>query len=313
MPPQLVACGRREFHRITRNSLQAFEVVEQVPPPHIRGGSVARQTVQLDMADPLNLLPLEKGRVLVIARNNLFRYELGQTQSRRYAPIPEPGPLLGWLDPTSPESFWVRTLGSESLSHYALSSLAPSDKTSPSSHSGPGHVQSLPGFDSRLFTLLADGQPLYSTKTGLLRLGSPAGPTPFPKLVTLPTLLFADSSPARYWAADASGNLRLSDLEKGDSPVVTARVHGVVIDVAQEGDRVAVLSLELQGQSYRPSVTIFERGEQRGRLRIGPSVATGVQPQLDLCLIAGRPWVVVGGRHWLQLLDWSAPRLLAEW
>jgi hypothetical protein len=37
------------------------------------------------------------------------------------------------------------------------------------------------------------------------------------------------------------------------------------------------------------------------------------QPALDLCLIEGRPWVVVGGRQWLQLLDWAGPRLLAEW
>ena len=251
--------------------------------------------------------------MLVIAKNNLFRHELGQTQSRRYAPIREPGPLLAWSDPTSPESFWVRSLGSESLRHYALSPLDPSDEASPSSQAGPGKVQSLPGFDSRLFTPLADGKPLYSTKTGLLRLGSAAGPAPFPELVTTPTLLFADSSPTRYWAADASGKLQLSDLEKGASPVVSARVPGVVIDVAREGDRVAVLSLELRGQSYSPSVTIFERGEQRGHLNIGPSVATSVQPQLDLCLVAGRPWVVVGSRHWLQLLDWSAPRLLAEW
>jgi hypothetical protein len=264
------------------------------------------------MEGPLNLFSLQKGRVLVIAKNHLVRHELGQT-SRRYAPIREPGPLLGWSDPTSPDSFWVRSLDSESLSHYALSSLAFSGETSASSRAAPDQVKSLPGFDSRLFTPLIDGKPLYSTKTGLLRLGSAAGPAPFPDLITTPTLLFADASPARYWAADASGNLRRSDFEKRDSPVVTARVPGVVIDVATEGERVAVLSLELQGQSYRPSVTIFERGEQRGRLSIGPSVATGAQPQLDLCLIGGRPWIVVGSRHWLQLLDWSAPRLLAEW
>jgi len=46
---------------------------------------------------------------------------------------------------------------------------------------------------------------------------------------------------------------------------------------------------------------------------VGPSLAYLGQPELDLCLIAGRPWVVVGGKDWMHLLDWKARRLLAEW
>jgi hypothetical protein len=69
----------------------------------------------------------------------------------------------------------------------------------------------------------------------------------------------------------------------------------------------------LRGPSYQPSVTVFSKGEQQGQLSVGPTMAHLGQPNLDLCLIAGRPWMVVGGKDWMQLLDWTSRRLLAEW
>ena len=115
------------------------------------------------------------------------------------------------------------------------------------------------------------------------------------------------------WAADASGKLGLWDFKHAVAPVLTSSVPGVVIDAAAEGDRVAVLSIELTGDSYRPAVAIFANGKEEARLSLGPNIGLTSQPKLDLCLIAGRPWVVVGGRQWLQLFDWSTRRLLAEW
>lgn len=313
VPPQLVACGEREFYRINQSALQVFEVADDVPPPHIRGSSVARQMTQLNIADPLNVFSMAKKRALVIAENGVFHYELGQTRAQPHAPIPAPAALVAWSDPRDADAFWVRTLGDASLRHYALSSLASSEgKSAPSSAAEADRVQPLAGFDSRLFTPLADGTPLFSTAAGLVRDGDEL-PAPFPRLAAPATLLFADAASDRYWVADARGNLGLWDRQSGESPIATSKVPGVVIDVAREGTRVAVLSLELGGGSYRPSVTIFENGQQSARLSIGPSVASGVQPLLDLCLIAGRPWVVVGGRYWLQILDWTTPRLLAEW
>lgn len=86
-----------------------------------------------------------------------------------------------------------------------------------------------------------------------------------------------------------------------------------MIDTATEGDRVAVLSLELVGRDYRPTVSIFSKAGQTHRLNVAATDASEGPPELDLCLVPARPWVVVGTRRWLQLLDWDPPRLLAEW
>jgi hypothetical protein len=125
-------------------------------------------------------------------------------------------------------------------------------------------------------------------------------------------VIWADQRSDRYWAADASGNVGLFARSQS-KPLLSAQVPGVVVDASVEGKRTAVLSLALEAQSYLPTVTVFEDGKQQKRLQIGPRPASLGRPELDLCLLPDRPWVVVGGRDWLQLLDWSSPRLLAEW
>jgi hypothetical protein len=134
---------------------------------------------------------------------------------------------------------------------------------------------------------------------------------PLPELSGTATVVFADSSPNRYFAADASGRLALFETKQG-SALFSLEVPGVVVDAEREGGRVAVLSLALDGETYRPAVTIFTNGREHARMSIGPSVGM-TPPRLDLCLIAGRPWVVVGSTRWMQLLDWESRRLLAAW
>jgi hypothetical protein len=204
VPPELVACGERDFYRITAGSLQAFEIATELPPPHIRGSRVARQVTDVPLAEPASVVVPVPRQALVRAKQGVFRYELGQKQARQVA------------------------RGVEELSER----------------------------ERRLFAVAA------------------AAP--------------------------------------GEAALPASSVAGVLIDRASDGDKVAVLSVALDGQSYRPTVTIFSGKKELGRLSIGPSVAR-TQPELDLCLIPGRPWVVVGGTRWLQLLDWESRRLLAEW
>lgn len=189
-PPQLVACGALDFYRITEDALQVFEVSPQIPPPHIRGSRVAKQSLRLEVREPSTVSVLNR-RVVVTANGEAFSFRLGEAS--------------------------LRPLG-------------------------------------------------------------PSASEPPPKPAASPE-----------------------------------RVPGTVIDVSSEGPRLAVLSLEADGQFYRPIVTVFEQGKQRGRVRLGPSPTLTGQPELDLCLLPGRPWVVVGGRYWVQLLDWTTSRLLAEW
>ncbi|HEU5074816.1 MAG TPA: hypothetical protein VFU02_11590 [Polyangiaceae bacterium] len=306
VPPQLVACGTgRDFYRITDEALEVFEVSKKVPPPQVRGSAAAVQVASIPMAKPLNVIPFAKQGVLVIGTEHVWRYEPGHKSARTHAPIPADRPLVAWVDPERPGSVWVRTFGEKTIRQYTATA-APTLVPAP-------REQALPDFDARLFTVLGDGSPLYSTPAGLERPGDAAQAVPLPKLAETATLLFPDVTPERYWAADARGNVGLWDPERGTTPLFSARVPGAVIDVALEGARVAVLSIEAAGQNYQPTVTVFSEGRELGRRRVSGTPALHGQPKLDLCLIPGRPWVVVGGTRWMQLVDWETPRLLAEW
>jgi hypothetical protein len=310
IPPELVACGERDFYRITPNALQIFEIAEKLPPPQIRGSRVARQVHQVAIDEPTNLFSPAKKSVVVIAKGGVFRYALGEIEARQYAPISEKAPLLGW--PRGADSFRVRSAGDRSSWEYTLG-RAPSGDAGVAK--APANIlrraAELPEFDGRLFTVLADGTPLYSTSKGLVR-GDESHPVPFSEPSGPATLLFADSSADRYWAADASGKLALWDRNQAGSPISSASVPGVVIDTALEGDRVAVLSVALIDGRYQPRVTIYSNGREQRHVDIGPHFGR-TQPTVDLCLVVGRPWIVVGGTRWMQLLDLETRRLLAEW
>lgn len=314
VPPELVACGsERDFYRLAWSTLDVYQIAKELPPPQIRGSRIAQKTNEVTLGEPLNVFMAAKKSVVAIAKDGVFHYEAGQRNARRHAPISTAVPIFAWPDPRRPDSFYVRNSGDAKLHEYSLSSLPSVDAdANPPSVQAARQTEALPGFDARLFALLADNTPSYSTSKGLVRRGKESQPTPLPESSGPPTLLFADAAPQRYWTADASSRLALWDPERGASPVFTASVPGVVIDAAAQGDRVAVLSITHEGQTYLPIVTIFSNGKELARIDTGPTFLRQ-PPALDLCLIPGLPWVLVGGQRWLQLLDWESRRLLAEW
>jgi hypothetical protein len=313
VPPQLVACGPRDFFRIGQGSLETFEIAAELPPPQIRGSRIAQKTNDLAMSDPLNLVSLPKRYVIVIAKDGVFRYEIGQKQLDPFPPIDAAGPLFAWTDPARVNTFFVHALGSGKLGEYTLTGPSRGDaKAKPAPPQAARETVELAQFDARLFALQADGTPLYSTPKGLVRRGHESEPLPFPEPSGPAVTLFADASPERYWASDASGRLALFDPKQGAAPAFTASVPGVVLDAAIDGQRVLVLSMALDAHSYRPALTVFADGKQQAHLRIGP-LMTRTVPELDFCPIPGRPWVVVATRRWMQLIDWETRRLLAEW
>jgi len=255
--------------------------------------------------------------VLVIAQDALLRYKFDDPQVRRYPPISTPEGLFAWSDRRRPDSFATHTANKSTLEEYTLPLLR--EKGAPDSSAVLEKLASqetnLPGFDLRIFSVLADGKAIYSTASGLVRSehGAEQPTPPFHVLSGLTTLVFADPSPSDYWTSDLEGNLKRWTLNDPASQPLKAHVPGVVIDTAVDGERLAVLSMTKDAQSYRPMVTVFVDGHQTGSLVLAPSAGNLGQPKLDLCLISGRPWIVVGGGQWLQLLDLDPPRLLAEW
>lgn len=311
--PQHLACGDAEFFRITPRALEVFEISPQLPPPQIRGSRVARQSTEVPIAEPSNVIRLDDETIVVLAKSEVLHYELGRKENPRYAPLGSDGPLVAWGSAKDARSFHVHAAQEGQIRQYAL--VPPTREAARPSGPPPlaeRPVLPLPDFDGRWLTLLADGEVLYSNTKGLLGTGAKAsagGPRVIPEGRAL---LFADAAPEGYWWATQGGGLERWALD-GNAPTLTTQVPGVVIDTAVDGARLVVLSVELVGQSYRPTLTTFVDGHRSGQLEVAPSPASLGQPKLDVCLIAGRPWAVVGSTQWLQLLDLEGPRLLAEW
>jgi len=301
VPPQIVACGERDFYRITADAFEAFEVAVKLPPPEIRGSRVARKVTRLAVAEPSNVLALGAKRALVVAKDGVHRYEHGKPEARRYPPVAERGPFAAWLDPRRADGLRVHAAGESNLHEYTLANAT-----------AKARVQPLPEFDTRLITVLASGTALYSTSKGFSQEGRAASSVPSGELGEPAIALWAGPTQDRYWAASASGKLALFDL-KAASPLVSTTVPGAVLDVAVSGERSAALSLALSGPDYRTTVTLFTKAAPVAEFPLGPTFAIPKQPEIDLCLLSGGPWLVVGGKQWLQLLDWQTRRLLAEW
>lgn len=312
VPLQLLACGDREFFRITSRALEVFEIAPEIPAPQIRGSRVARQSTEVAISEPSNVLRLADGTILALAKSEVLHYELGRKENPRYPPIPLHGALVAWAASGEPRMFRVHAGGEAALHEYELGPFGGGQQTPATAlRILEARVEPLPEFDSRWLAVMTDGAPLYSSAHGLMRAGKePSGARrPIPPATVL---VFADPSPENYWLATGTGGLERWGLD-GAAPTVAARVPGVAMETAVEGTRLVVLSLQLVGESYRPAITMFDRGRQVRQIEVAPSEASLGQPKLDLCLISGRPWVVVGSTQWLQLLDLDGPRLLAEW
>src|SRR5262245_10467 len=131
VPPELVACGERDFYRISQGLLEVFESALELPPPQIRGSRVARKIDEVAIEAPLNVFSPAKKSALVIAKESVVRYELGQPGARRYAPISAKSPLVAWPDPQRADSFRVHAAGEAKLRHYRLGRLPKADAARP--------------------------------------------------------------------------------------------------------------------------------------------------------------------------------------
>ncbi len=310
LEPQLVACSERRFARIDSSSLQVFK---------LKGaGARAKQVAHIDVDAPRNLIALAGESRLVITKENLFRHYRDDREAKRYVRIPLLGPLVAWPEAREINSFWVRYLRDPDLHYYTLAPTAESEETSSADAQRPfpvtiGQVRPLHDFDQRLFTLMADGTPFYSTSGGLVGGKRPLRYSPLPPLQQELALMWADSTYHRYWVSDRAGNLGVWERSRGEPRLVTARLPGPVVATDVLGATAAILSVRQLGGRYQTEVTLFEEHNFSKRWLVSDTPLTDGQPVLDLCLLNGSKRLVVGGRDWLGLYDRRSGKLLQEW
>jgi hypothetical protein len=312
--PQLLACGKRGFVRLTHDGFEAYAT----SPP--------KRVARAPLDQPRNVIQLAGDSSLVIARSGVFRYYHGEKAARRFTRIPILGPLQAWSDPQNIDGFWVRYLRDPALHHFTLEDDAPPTAKGPLVESSEravmpkavtiGEVVELAEFDFRLFTVLRDGSPFYSTVSGLLKatIGAPRL-SPWPQLTRRLAALWPGSTQDRYWAADESGAAWQFELGRGEPRVMAVQFAGLPIAIAHQGDLVAVASAALTRGERTRELEVFRGQKRLAQLRL-PAGLTESRPaagELDLCLLDGKPWVVVGSRTQLLVYDYARRAVVESW
>lgn len=345
-PPQHVACGVRDFYRVTGDALQVFQSAEVIPPPAIRGSAVARQIDEHEQHKPSNVVAFAGG-ALSAGENATVHYQEGK--ATQHPPLDGSAPRTLWADSKKERAFWVHREGAAQFDQYTLAPTPnaqttkatpepknlekPNNAQQPAKADNPAEPEDsptgsaratreplkptasrkLPGFDGRAFAVMPNGSPYYSTPSGLLEAAVISPAEHHPQLQPSAHLLLASTRPTELWTSDERGDLALWRGNRSDAPERTWKIPGAIIDVEKRDDTIVVLSLELSGDSYRPTITVITKGERVTQFHVAPSPASLGLPVVDLCVLRDRPWVVVGTSQWLQLLDWTSRRLLAEW
>lgn len=310
IPPQVLACGKLGFVRLTETGFDAFST------------SLRKRLARIDLAEPQCALALSGDSTLVVGKHEVVRYYRGQKQAPRFARIPLLGPLQAWADPQDIDSFWVRYLRDPDLHYYTL---VDADRSVTF-----GQVRNLPDFDRRHFTLLADGSPFYTTERGLLQLeGNATRESPPPALLGALNGVWPAARLDRYWVSSDAGELKLFEQSRGEPLRRSHRVDGVPYAVDVDGERLAIVSVSQTGSQVDWHLSVIRGDETVARLELPmtlplssdvtaqqtdtPSSALDDHDNRDVCLLQGRPWVLAGGKRLLQLFDYEKQELLQTW
>lgn len=307
IPPQLLACGKRGFARLTRDGFVAYATHS------------GHELTRVKIPETLNLVSLAGDSSLLVAKNAVYRHYHGQTQARRFQRIPLLGPLQLWPDARDIDAFWVRYLRDPELHHYALPTSRPTSE--PNDTSGVwkpilGETSALPDFDRRLFTFLDDGSPFYTTPDGLQRAGAAPRRSPLPAFERPLVALWPGGVIGRYWAADEAGDTWWLEQSRGEPRVARVSLAGLPHAASVRGPLLAVVSKRGVLGERRFWLEVFLEGKRVFVHELPP--VEGASPELelanhDVCSIDGKPWVLVGGRDRAFLFDYRREEQLAAW
>ncbi len=313
-PDQLLACDDRGFVQLGYDRMRAFRTLD------------FKILADVAIDEPRAVAALAGNSYLIVARAGVHRYYHGQKRPRGFAKVPLLGPSQLLPHPEDIQRFYLRYARGNALHLFDLSDKDPEPISDEQLDLVPrplglqlGKPIELAGFDQRAFTLLRNGDPLYSAATGLVRLSNQPQPLAPPKLDGRLTQLAAADRLDRYWAFNERGQGVQMELSRGDPIRQRIDLGGLPYAVEVQGRVTAAVVLTLSGgeSSHRVwKLKVMEKGKPLAEWSLPDRAGhrgSWVQRVLgnrDLCLFPHKPWVLLGGRDSLTIYDYRRRQTL---
>lgn len=224
------------------------------------------------LSDARALLALVDGSLLVVARDQTYWLQSGQTKLRKFPHLTFlPGATL-LPDLREPPRFWLLNGFGGQLYHYALD--APD----------AGQLDlltffDLSGFEQRGFALLKDGSFIYAAEHGFRRFFSPSHASVLKISGELGDVrVFSARRLDQAWLIEPGGRARLVQLSSSISVLQTLELEPTLYDVEVTDDFIAALRvIEKTDTPRRFELCVYDpRGEKRFSAELPSEPVSGV-------------------------------------
>jgi hypothetical protein len=300
---QVLACGPLGFVRLIEQGFEVYSYRNLTRTARYEDGAFTHVTEQ----PGYSYLLVGAGPSLLYYQANPRLTVLGH--------LPALGPFTIWADPQARERLWVHYLKDDAVHHFEL----PRDSERAGELLGS---LALPNFDGNLLARLTAGQWIYAAYS------ESGGADPFAggpaagkqlRLVDGARTAWLGGFPAQSEAAAAGSGVGVWLLSMRGalafelSPLDRLVPNGA-IDLASEpwvavteGGRLAVIGQEVKARTRLWTLQVVETGKTRALLPLSFDDAADVRSasRRALCLVPGRPWVVVGGPNELRVIDYT--------
>jgi hypothetical protein len=257
----------------------------------------------------LSVTALAGFSALLIGSKSTQRYYNGQETAERFARIPLLGAGYVEGDNDDIDRFWVRFLRDDAFHQFHLDADA--------FHAESVRVVELKGSDQRIAARLRSGAFVFTRAKELVwQFGSEQRTYPLSDVVPEPIEFASAERTDQVWAFDAKHGAVLLEMTRGRPLRQQLAFRGQPFSIAVDGGRVAVVSVVQTQAGHSFVLQVFERGVLVFEHGLPENVgASGSWQQRamanrDVCLIPGRPWVVVGGRDGVEVFEHRAGTLL---
>jgi hypothetical protein len=257
----------------------------------------------------LSVTALTGFSALLIGSKSTQRYYHGQEEAERFARIPLLG--AGYVEGENDDidRFWVRFLRDDAFHQFHLDADA--------FHAENVRVVVLKGSDQRIAARLRSGAFVFTRAQDLVwQFGSEQRTYPLSDVVPEPIEFASAERTDQVWAFDAKRGAVLLEMTRGRPLRQQLAFRGQPFSIDVEGARVAVVSVVQTQAGHGFVLQVFERGAlvfEHGLPENGGASGSWQQRAManrDVCLIPGRPWVVVGGRDGVEVFEHGAGTLL---